>query len=62
VLDKSRFSIPERSFNEWQEAIGISLTKISRICGAYFSKNDIHNTWNFGEGSNQYSVSCEFNF
>jgi len=59
-LHKSRFSIPERSFNEWQEAIGTSLTKRSRICGAHFSKNDIHDTWTSGEGSNQYLVSCKF--
>ncbi|KAF0736916.1 bromodomain-containing protein DDB G0270170-like [Aphis craccivora] len=30
-LHKSRFSIPERYFNEWQQAIGTPLTKRSRI-------------------------------
>jgi len=61
-LHKSRFSIPQHSFNEWQEAVGTPLTKRSRICGAHFSKNDIYDTWTSGEGSNQYLVSCKFNF
>ncbi|KAF0724256.1 Uncharacterized protein FWK35_00027176 [Aphis craccivora] len=55
-LHKSRFSIPERSFNKWQEAIGTLLTKRSRICGAHFSKNDIYDTWTSDEGLSQYSI------
>lgn len=62
-LHKSRFSVPLRLFNTWQKALGTStkLTKRSRICGAHFLKDDIHDVWTSGEGLNQYTVSLVFN-
>lgn len=61
-LHKSRFSIPERSFEKWQEAVRMPLTKRSRICGVHFLKEDIHDIWTSGEGLNKLSVSNIINF